>query len=114
MVKNVFQKMKTYGNKCYYCNESLNRNNFTLDHVIPLSKKGKDNRENLRAACRPCNAKKNDLTLEEFRPLFFLMTGYRNFQFELPLAVQFWVPEHLRDIEMKEVEDGSSSNKHNV
>lgn len=46
--------------KCAYCGRG--DLSFTIDHVIPKSKGGKDTWENLVAACLPCNNKKGNLT----------------------------------------------------
>jgi 5-methylcytosine-specific restriction endonuclease McrA len=51
--------------ECVYCGSS-NQKILTLDHVIPQSKGGPDTWDNLVTACRPCNAEKADLTLEEY------------------------------------------------
>jgi len=51
--------------ECVYCGSS-NQKSLTLDHVIPQSKGGTDTWDNLVTACRPCNAEKADLTLEEY------------------------------------------------
>ncbi|WP_242384439.1 HNH endonuclease [Enterococcus faecalis] len=37
-----------------------------VDHVIPFSKGGSDELDNLVCACRKCNRQKKDKTLEEF------------------------------------------------
>ena len=37
-----------------------------VDHVIPFSKGGSDELDNLVCACRKCNRQKRDKTLEEF------------------------------------------------
>ena len=47
---------------CQYCNTPYSRNNLTLDHVIPISKGGKTNWENIVAACGPCNSRKGNRT----------------------------------------------------
>ena len=47
---------------CQYCNSQQTRNNLTLDHVLPLSKGGRTQWENIVAACSPCNARKADRT----------------------------------------------------
>lgn len=48
---------------CQYCMETLPKNLLTVDHVIPISKGGKSNFENVVAACKPCNhGKGNKLT----------------------------------------------------
>ena len=49
---------------CQYCGKSINRANATIDHVKPLSKGGKHEWTNVVAACKPCNGKKADRTLE--------------------------------------------------
>lgn len=49
--------------KCAYCGRG--DLTFTLDHVIPKSKGGRDTWENLVTACLPCNNKKSDLNLEQ-------------------------------------------------
>ena len=56
--KNLIKK--TYGKKCYICNEAPGD---TIDHVIPLSKGGTNDIENLRLACYNCNWKKGDKLL---------------------------------------------------
>ncbi len=44
---------------CYYCRKRFTKNlKPTVDHVIPLSKGGKNVRENVVAACFYCNVKK--------------------------------------------------------
>lgn len=32
----------------------------SLDHIIPVSRNGRDREENLRTLCRPCNSKKGN------------------------------------------------------
>lgn len=53
--------------KCFYCGITLDDDLIEFDHVHPFSKGGKDNFENLVAACYLCNSYKSDKTLEEFR-----------------------------------------------
>jgi 5-methylcytosine-specific restriction endonuclease McrA len=42
---------------CQYCGS---RSNLTVDHVIPRSKGGTSNWENIVASCAPCNRRKGD------------------------------------------------------
>ncbi len=46
---------------CAYCGGTAD----TMDHIVPRAHGGKHTWENLTAACRPCNHKKGDKTLEE-------------------------------------------------
>lgn len=48
--------------RCAYCGSE---SNLTIDHIIPRSKGGGNNWENLITSCLPCNNKKDNLTLEE-------------------------------------------------
>ena len=43
---------------CQYCAEIFDKKDLTLDHVIPKSKKGPSNWENVVTACKACNLKK--------------------------------------------------------
>jgi 5-methylcytosine-specific restriction endonuclease McrA len=48
-------------NQCQYCGAAAEN----IDHVIPRSKGGLHTWENVVAACRPCNARKQDRYLHE-------------------------------------------------
>lgn len=47
---------------CQYCEATQVRKELTLDHVLPLSRGGKTNWENIVAACKTCNNRKGDAT----------------------------------------------------
>ncbi len=46
---------------CQYCGDHAD----SVDHVVPRSRGGRNEWENLVAACRPCNLRKRDRTPEE-------------------------------------------------
>ena len=48
---------------CTYCGAT---ENITVDHVVPLSRGGQHEIENLAAACYPCNSSKCDRLLSEW------------------------------------------------
>lgn len=50
---------------CQYCGKALARRHLNLDHVIPRSRGGKTNWENVVASCIPCNFKKGGRTPNE-------------------------------------------------
>ena len=50
---------------CQYCGRSPHSAELTLDHVLPRSRGGKTTWENVVAACKPCNHRKNDRTPAE-------------------------------------------------
>jgi 5-methylcytosine-specific restriction endonuclease McrA len=45
---------------CQYCGTGVNNSTATMDHVVPISKGGKTNWENIITACGPCNTKKGN------------------------------------------------------
>jgi len=49
------------GYRCQYCGETAEN----LDHVVPRSKGGGHTWDNVVAACRPCNTRKEDRLLHE-------------------------------------------------
>lgn len=53
------------GSVCAYCRCAVNGLP-DPEHVVPLSRGGRNDMSNLVAACRPCNTDKGDLTLTEW------------------------------------------------
>lgn len=52
-------------NMCQYCGETPGRRELTVDHVIPRSRGGGHNWQNLVTACKHCNQKKGSQTPDE-------------------------------------------------
>lgn len=51
---------------CQYCGKEItNADDYEMDHIIPITRGGKENYLNLAAACRSCNQKKLDKTPQE-------------------------------------------------
>jgi len=59
---NVFRRD---GYRCQYCGDRFPPDKLECEHVVPKSKGGKRNWENIVAACRTCNARKRDRSCEE-------------------------------------------------
>jgi 5-methylcytosine-specific restriction endonuclease McrA len=52
---------------CYICGDFIPEDEpATVDHVIPRSKYGKDERKNLRCCCKRCNDDKLDMTIYQY------------------------------------------------
>lgn len=68
--KQLKSRFELFDNACAYCG---NKEVLTLDHFVPLSKKGFDCLENIVPACLRCNCSKNAFTASEwyFRQPFF-------------------------------------------
>ncbi|MEO7442573.1 MAG: HNH endonuclease [Acidimicrobiales bacterium] len=49
------------GHRCQYCGAAAEN----IDHVVPRSRGGEHSWENVVAACRPCNTRKEDRFLHE-------------------------------------------------
>ncbi len=43
---------------CFWCGASLNLDNSTIEHIIPLARGGLDNANNRTLACEKCNQKR--------------------------------------------------------
>lgn len=56
---NIFRRD---GNTCQYCGS---KKDLTIDHIVPVSKGGKNTWTNMVTACHMCNNKKGDKSLED-------------------------------------------------
>lgn len=61
---NIFHRDKF---TCQYCGIQPGIKNLTFEHIIPKSRGGKTNWENITTACYPCNIRKGNKTLKEAR-----------------------------------------------
>jgi uncharacterized protein YdaU (DUF1376 family) len=52
--------------RCVYC--GTEEGPFECDHIVPVSRGGTNDLENLATACVTCNRDKRDSTVEEWRP----------------------------------------------
>jgi 5-methylcytosine-specific restriction endonuclease McrA len=50
---------------CQYCGVELPIDELTVDHIIPLSRNGKDHWSNVVAACKGCNKRKGNYLTKE-------------------------------------------------
>lgn len=51
---------------CYYCRKQVSFEGSSLDHLVPRSRGGGNDIENLVLACLSCNLEKADLNAEEY------------------------------------------------
>jgi len=56
-----------YGGHCAYCGKEITIKEMQVDHIYPKSRGGLDSHVNLAPSCHPCNIRKGNLTIEEFR-----------------------------------------------
>ncbi len=76
-----------FGCRCWYCGIKCTSagnlpNSFTLDHVVPLSKGGREDADNIVPCCKSCNSTKGSKSVEEFR-FFKAMTTYHPVSFSI-------------------------------
>jgi hypothetical protein len=52
---------------CHYCGKAITeKDELTVDHVIPLSKGGNSKNDNLVIACKACNREKSSLNADRY------------------------------------------------
>ncbi|WP_333428219.1 HNH endonuclease [Microcoleus sp. F4-D5] len=49
------QLLQLYGNRCHWCNKSMQKSERTIEHLLPKSRGGSNALSNLRLACFSCN-----------------------------------------------------------
>lgn len=60
--KNIYRRDN---NTCQYCGRKLRTEDLNLDHVVPLSRGGKNSWENVVCSCISCNMRKGNRTLKQ-------------------------------------------------
>ena len=55
-----FEVLRDAGGRCELCGVSSREKQIDVDHIIPRAKGGSNERSNLQALCRTCNAQKKD------------------------------------------------------
>src|SRR6266849_8481712 len=52
---------------CYYCEKLFPVSKITVEHIIPLTRGGMHISSNLAWSCKPCNSRKHNKTIAEWR-----------------------------------------------
>ena len=56
----------TQGGSCYYCSVDI-EGGYHIEHMVPLSRGGRNDVSNICLSCAPCNLRKHTKTAEEFK-----------------------------------------------
>lgn len=57
---------KNEGALCIYCEDELNLENATADHIVPISDGGNNCQVNLIVCCKDCNTERGNLPFKSF------------------------------------------------
>ena len=57
--KTSWWKAQIQKGECHFCHQQVGAENLTMDHVVPLARKGKSTRGNVVPACQACNRSKS-------------------------------------------------------
>jgi 5-methylcytosine-specific restriction endonuclease McrA len=56
--KSPWWKTQLQKGLCHFCQQVVEANSLTMDHLVPLARGGKSTRGNIVPACQSCNKKK--------------------------------------------------------
>lgn len=62
----ILAKWEDMGRCCGYCGKAITFDEMEIDHMLPLSRGGTNDLDNLMPSCRTCNNDKADMTVEEW------------------------------------------------
>ncbi len=65
--KSRWWRQKIQKGVCYYCGRKFPPNELTMDHVVPIIRGGRSEKNNLVPACKECNARKKHKLGFEFQ-----------------------------------------------
>lgn len=109
-----------YDGHCAYCGKAIEYKDMQVDHIVPKNRgmysrwdekqgkfvvtQGEDSLDNYMPACRACNFRKRDMTLEQFRAeikrqAVGLLSGAAKFQVKMSIAYGLIVPLFDKEIE---------------
>ncbi len=60
--KSQWWRQKLDAGLCHFCGGKFEREQLTMDHLVPLSRGGKSSKGNIVPACKECNSKKKYYT----------------------------------------------------
>jgi len=84
------------GFTCQYCNEPFPTKVLTYDHVVPVSKGGRNTWDNVVTCCTYCNSKKGNRLLRDLRGEMKLKTApYMPSRFELHQKARAFPPKDM-------------------
>jgi len=91
---------------CLWCGKSHDNGALLqIDHLIPQSKGGDNEPNNLLTACKPCNDRRGDMSVEEFiATLSKSVSGRRKIHQRISAAVSQMLP-FFKDEAKREIEE---------
>ena len=89
--RNLYQH---YGNRCCYCGKVLASDELNLEHIIPRSRGGRSDWNNVVTACIPCNLRKGNRLPEEAGMKLLVKPSKPHWKQSLTL--QFRIPVPIR------------------
>ncbi len=60
--KTLWWKNKLSKGECYFCGKQFNIENLSMDHLVPLVRRGRTIKNNVVVACKKCNSEKKHKT----------------------------------------------------
>lgn len=87
---NVLNK---YNKKCAYCGNGITLEDMKIDHIIPQSKGGTDDLDNLMPACEICNHYKDSHNLNKFKYLLKNITKKISKLYIIKVAMRYGLIE---------------------
>ena len=65
--KSRWWQNKAAEGRCYYCGLTVEPSRLTMDHVVPITRGGRSEKNNLVACCKDCNTKKKSMLPQEWQ-----------------------------------------------
>ncbi len=73
--KSRWWQRKTASGICYYCEKKVRYKELTMDHLVPLARGGRSNKDNLVPSCKDCNNRKKSMLPLEWEEYLEITKG---------------------------------------
>ena len=88
--------IRIYDNHCVRCGSKCAKSELTKDHIVPVTKGGTNNIDNIQPLCLSCNILKNNRNSNDYRDNYFQRFSFARDRLKNIRLVRYLIHTNLR------------------